>query len=216
MNTVKLSTGILLFSLLMVNIHAAPKVITGTSDTWLFSNQEKGKDLINPGNRIIAESGNISYKEINSNPERFVIGFDTEEFFTPYRKNFNTILLTKQKNDIDLKIKMQGVQFVAKDPAWATSGKTELYLATSNLKVYFSKPVMTAGLVISNISDQKWAVSFYNGNTLLKEVKINSEKNKFAFAGFKSDKSNITHFILKRTNTASKKAGYVDDIAIIP
>lgn len=217
MNNVKLMSFVfMLCAFTGAGAIAGGNEIAGTKDTWLFEKQEKGKDLINPGNKIIASIGNISYQEINSNPDRFVIGFDTSEFFTPYKKYFNAVLLTKEQNGIDLKISLSGAQFVAKDPAWATSGKTELYLAAVNLKINFSKPVKTAGVVIGNIQDQDWAVYFYNGENLLKEEKVDAAKNKFAFVGYKSAESNITHLILKRTNTKSKKAGYVDDIAIIP
>ena len=189
--------------------------ITDTSDTWLFGNEDKGKDMINSLNRTIPEIGNISYKEINSNPDRFVIGFDTDEFITPYKKYFNTIVLTKEKNGIDLKISLRGAQFVAKDPAWSSSGKTLMYLAGANLRISFSKPVNTAGVVISSIKNQDWVVYFYNGKTLLKEEKVERTKSKSVFIAYQSDESNITDVWLKRTNKKSKKAGYVDDIAII-
>jgi hypothetical protein len=195
---------------------AGTNEIKDTNDTWLFGKREKGKDIVNPSNRIVTEVGNLSYKEINSNPDRFVIGFDTDEFFTPYRKYFNSIILTKENNGIDLKLRFKGAQFVGKDPAWATSGKTMMYMAYFDFEIFFSKPVKTVGAVISNITNQDWVACFYNGKTLLKEEKVVSPKNKFAFVAFQSDKANITHVWLKRTNTKSKRAGYVDDLVIIP
>ena len=189
--------------------------IKDTSDTWLFGKEEKGKDMINSSNRTVPEIGNISYKEINSNPDRFVIGFDTDEFVTPYRKYFNTILLTKEKNGVDLKISFKGAQFVAKDPAWATSGKAVMYLAASDFRISFSKPVNTAGVMISSIKNQDWVVYFYNGKNLLKEEKVEKTKSKSVFVAYQSDKSNITHVWLKRSNKKSKKSGFVDDITII-
>lgn len=216
MNIFKTIAYSFLFCMCFVNVMGADKnEIKDTNDTWLFGKEAKGKDIINSSNRTIPEIGNISYKEINSNPDRFVVGFDTDEFVTPYKKYFDTIVLTKEKNGVDLKISLRGAQFVAKDPAVSTSGKASMYLATASLKISFSKPVNTAGLVISNVKDQDWVVSFYGGNELLKEEKVERTKSKSVFAAYQSDKSNITHVWIKRTNKESKKAGYVDDIAII-
>ena len=189
--------------------------IKDTSDTWLFGNEEKGKDIINPSNRKVTEVGNISYKEINANPDRFVIGFDTKGFVTPLKRYFNKITLTKEINGVDLKMRLKGNQFVWKDPALSSSGKNMMYLAHFDFRIFFSKPVKTAGVMISHITNQDWVACFYNGKTLLKEEKVVSPKNKFAFVAYQSDKANITHVWLKRTNEKTKKAGYVDDIAII-
>ena len=189
--------------------------IKDTSDTWLFENEDKGKDIINPLNRVVTEVGNISYKEINADPDRFVIGFDTKEFVTPLKRYFNKITLTKETNGVDLKMRLKGNQFVWKDPAWSTSSKTMMYLAHFDFEIFFSKPVKTAGVMISHVTNQEWVAYFYNGKTLLKEEKVVSPKNKFAFVAYQSDKANITHVLLKRTNEKTRKAGYVDDIAII-
>ena len=194
---------------------ANAKEIKQTKDTWLFGNEKKGKDIVNSSNKTVPEIGNISYKEINSNPDRFVIGFDTDEFVTPYKKFFNKIILKKDQNGVDLILSLKGAQFVAKDPAWATSGKAVMYLGTSSFKISFSKPVSTAGVMLSSIKDQDWLVCFYNGKELLKEEKVGKTKSKSVFIAYKSDNPNITHVWLKRTNKESKKAGYVDDIAII-